>query len=78
MVVLDPLEELFPAESLNSQEPAVQVGQSVVNDSDLLRLFGYLEWNDVLNDGFEKILEVLLYLQRFESVLFAGRHFVHG
>jgi hypothetical protein len=78
MVVFNPFNELFDAESLYCQKTSVQVGQSVVKDDEFMGFLGGLEWRDELNDTLDEVLEVILNLKFVESVFIVEGNLQHG
>ncbi len=78
MVVFNPFNKLFDAESLYCEKPSVQVGQSVIEDDEFMGFLGGLEWRDESNDTLDEVLEVFLNLKFVESVFILEGNLQHG
>jgi hypothetical protein len=78
MVVFNPFNELFDAESVYCEKASVQVGQSVIEDDEFMGFLGGLEWRDELNDTLDEVLEVFLNLKFVESVFIVEGNSQHG
>lgn len=78
MVVFNPFNELFDAESVYCEKPSVQVGQSVIEYDEFMGFLGRLEWRDEFNDTLDEVLEVFLNLKFVESVFIVEGNLQHG
>ena len=63
MVVFNPFNKLFDAESVYCEKTSVQVGQSVIEDDEFMGFSGGLEWRDEFNNALDEVLKVFLNLK---------------